>query len=300
MAPALPGGWNPPAAAPERSGDEATRSPRVRVPAGVAGSRRSAKSRLDAELEREKARRRQLESELRRARRDLEVFAYSVAHDLRTPLQAVAGFTGLLLEDRRLQLDAEASDLLARIARAGARMQGVIDQILAFACPKRIALERRVVDLSELAREVARHLELSRPERKVEWVIEEGVLSACDVELIREVMTNLLGNAWKYTEPVARARVEFGVAEQNGVRSFFVRDNGVGFDADDEEGFLPVARFDLKADLDGVGIGLPTVKRILELHGGSIAAQSAGGCGATFYFTVGSPIARRADQWGPP
>jgi light-regulated signal transduction histidine kinase (bacteriophytochrome) len=246
-------------------------------------------------LERERARRKRAESELKRAQRDLELFAYSVAHDLRTPLQAVSGFTELLLEDSRLGLDRGSNELLARIARAGTRMQDVIDQMLVFACPPRAALDRRVVDLSELARTVARDLALAEPEREVEWRIEDGVLSACDAARTRDLMANLLGNAWKYTRPVAAPRIEFGAAERGGHRRLFVRDNGVGFDGADEAGFLPVARSDPKAELDGTGIGLPTVRRILQLHGGAIAAESAPGRGATFYFTLGSPIARRAD-----
>jgi signal transduction histidine kinase len=263
---------------------------RVTIPHGGDRARRPgpAKATASAEAALERARRKRAEAELARARRDLEVFAYSVAHDLRNPLQAISGFTDLLLDSERL--DGESRELLQRVATAGARMQGVIDQMLVFAKPRR-ELKRRIVDLGLLAREVADELQRSDPARRVEWLLEEGVSSSCDPGLIREALVHLLENAWKYTAPVERARIEFGVTERRGLRTFFVRDNGIGFDmaADDE---LPVARFDLKAAFDGTGLGLPTVRRIVARHGGSIEATSAVGRGATFYFTAGSPIAR--------
>jgi light-regulated signal transduction histidine kinase (bacteriophytochrome) len=296
-APSLPGGTS--SLFPEiRDGRGSIRPSSAPGSSGAGGEPRFARraSRPDLELRREKARRERAECDLARARRDLEVFAYSVAHDLRTPLQAIVGFADLLLEPPRPELDRESNEMLARIAQAGTRMQQVIDRMLAFACPPRAALERRVVDLSKLAHDVADELVRAEPGRRVEWEIEPGVHSACDVDRARDVVANLLGNAWKYTAPVARPRIEFGVAERRGARTLFVRDNGVGFDGAGEGGFLPVARFDLKAALDSTGVGLPTVQRILELHGGSIAARSAPGQGATFYFTLGSPIARQADE----
>jgi signal transduction histidine kinase len=248
---------------------------------------------MDAALER--SRRKHAEAELARARRDLDIFAYSVAHDLRNPLQAVSGFTELLLD--REGLDGESRELLERVAAAGARMQSVIDSMLAFASPRR-ELMRRVVDLGVLAREVAGELQESDPHRRVEWVLQEGISSACDPVLLREALARLLENAWKYTATVKDARIEFGATEHRGNRCFFVRDNGIGFDPV-ADGELPVARFDLKAPLDGTGMGLPTVRRILARHGGSIHAESAQGRGATFHFTVGSPIDRPESSQSP-
>lgn len=258
------------------------------LPPGPDRARRPGPPAPAADVAFERARRKRAEAELSRARRDLEVFAYSVAHDLRNPLQAVSGFTELLLDGDGL--DDESRKLLERVATAGARMQSVIDSMLAFASPRR-ELKRRVVDLGALAREVANDLQHTDFERRVEWIVEDGVSSACDPVLVREALAHLLENAWRYTAPVERARIEFGVTERRGVRCFFVRDNGLGFDPS-PNGELPVARYDLKASLDRTGIGLPAVRRILTRHGGSIDADSAPGRGATFHFTVGSPIER--------
>jgi signal transduction histidine kinase len=236
-----------------------------------------------------------VEAELTRARRDLDIFAYSVAHDLRNPLQAVSGFTELLLD--REDLDLESREMLERVAAAGARMQSVIDAMLAFANPRR-ELNRSVVDLGALARDVADELQRSNPDRRVEWIVEQGLASACDPVLVREALAHLLENAWKYTAVVEPARIEFGATERRGIQCLFVRDNGIGFDPV-ADGELPVARFDLKASLDGTGMGLPTVRRILARHGGSIGAESAPGRGATFHFTLGSPIARSEDSQTP-
>lgn len=241
-------------------------------------------------LRREIARRRRAEAELARARRDLEVFAYSLAHDLRTPLQAVSGFAQILLEEQRPSFGAR-SELLERIALAGARMQTVIDQMLAFAQPAKQDLPRRVVDLGDLAQEVAQRLQDEEPSRNVTWAIRRGIRCACNAALLREALTHLLANAWKYTTPVERPRIEFGVLRDRGGRRIFVRDNGIGFafckeDAD----HLPIARLDRGATLDGIGIGIPTARRIIERHGGTLRARSAPGRGALFTFTLGSPI----------
>ena len=257
----------------------------------ISESRRAADEirHLNQDLERRVAER---TAELAAANRELESFASSVAHDLRAPLRGVDGF-GKLLDDRiGANLDAESRGYLQRIRGSAQRMGRLIDELLKFSRIGRSDLRRQSVDLSLLARSVADDLARTAPERDVQWLVADGLKARGDMELLHLVMENLLGNAWKYSGKVAQARIEVG-AEGNappGMRAFFVRDNGAGFNmAHAQMLFQPFRRLHGQHEFDGTGIGLATVHRIIERHGGTIEAEAAVGQGATFRFTLPDP-----------
>lgn len=223
-------------------------------------------------------------AELSAANRELEAFSYSVSHDLRAPLRAIGGFAALLEEQCATSLDAEARDYLQRLLAAVRRMGQLIDDLLALATVGRATMSLRTVDLSALARQVAAELEASDPERRVDWRIAGELAARADPGLIRVVLENLLGNAWKYTARTQHAVIEFS---RNAAGEFFVADNGAGFDPAYIQGlFQPFRRLHTEQEFEGSGIGLATVRRILERHGGQVRGEGAPGAGARFTFTL--------------
>ncbi|MFZ5659735.1 MAG: PAS domain S-box protein [Pseudomonadota bacterium] len=240
---------------------------------------------LNVELERRVAER---TAALLATNQELEAFSYSVSHDLRAPLRGIDGFSYALLEDCGTLLSSECRDYLRRIRQASQRMGELIDALLNLARLSRGELRREPVDLGVLAREIAESLQRSEPERQVAWVFGEGLRTAGDPQLLRAVLDNLLGNAWKFTGKQADARIEFGMAEEGGQRVFFVRDNGAGFDMSyADKLFQPFQRLHSPGEFAGTGVGLAIVQRIIRRHGGRIWAEGAVGQGATFYFTLG-------------
>lgn len=230
---------------------------------------------------------RQRTAELEGANRELESFAYTVSHDLRQPLRSIEGFTSLLLEEHGARLDKDARMLFERIRRAVCRMAQLIDSLLMLSRVTRTELDRRRVDLSALARAVARDLRQRESRRRCRFVIQPGLKAEADPKLIRIVLENLFANAWKFSATKDRARVEFGAARDGGRTVFHVRDNGVGFDmAYVNKLFQPFQRLHNPDQFEGTGIGLATVQRILQRHGGRIWARARKGRGATFYFTI--------------
>jgi PAS domain S-box-containing protein len=222
------------------------------------------------------------------ANRELEAFSYSVAHDLRTPLRSIDGFSLVLLEDNGDQLDAEGKSNLARVRAAAQRMARLIDELLALSRVSRAEPRRENVDLSQLAHAVVDRLRDADPKRNVAIFVEEGLVANADSDLLSAVMENLLGNAWKFTGKQSAARIEVGVASKDGERTYFVRDNGVGFDmAYATRLFGAFQRLHSIAEFPGTGIGLATVQRIVRRHGGRIWAESEPERGATFFFTLG-------------
>uniref|UniRef100_A0A831XM90 histidine kinase n=1 Tax=Geobacter metallireducens TaxID=28232 RepID=A0A831XM90_GEOME len=241
--------------------------------------------RLNAELEKRVEER---TAELERANREMESFSYSVSHDLRAPLRHIDGFSRALLEDCADQLDSRGKGYLTRICAAANRMGQLIDDLLQLASVSRSDLQRRPVSLSSLARAVATELKQAEPERDVTFTIAGGIRAEGDPLLLRVVLENLLGNAWKYTGKEPHALIEFGESEQEGRRVFFVRDNGVGFDmAYVGKLFNPFQRLHAMDEFEGTGIGLATVRRVVERHGGRAWAEASLGHGATFFFTLG-------------
>jgi len=220
---------------------------------------------------------------------ELDAFAYSVAHDLKSPLRAIDGYTKLLSAQLGLNLGEADRILFDRVVAATARMNELIADLLELARVSRSPLQPEDVDLSELARRVVQDLQQASPKRPVQVQIETGIHLRCDGKLARIVLENLLGNAWKYTRLEPHARVELArVAPQPGQQStwLYVRDNGVGFDMAHASGlFKPFHRLHRDTEFEGTGIGLATVYRIVQRHGGSIRCQARLGQGATFFFS---------------
>jgi PAS domain S-box-containing protein len=221
------------------------------------------------------------------ANRELESFSYSVAHDLRTPLRAIDGFSLALAEDYGDRLDPEGKRYLARIRDSAQRMAALIDDLLTLSRVTRSELHRARVDLSALAHTVLGTLQRLEPERRVEVVIAAGLVAEADPQLAAIALDNLLGNAWKFTSKSGAARIELGQAAVDGVVAYFVRDNGAGFDmAYRDKLFGVFQRLHPETEFPGTGIGLATVARITQRHRGRIWADARPGAGATFYFTL--------------
>src|SRR5437870_2118046 len=226
-------------------------------------------------------------AELLAANQELDAFAYSVSHDLRAPLRSIDGFSQILLEDYATQLDEAGQDSLRRVRGGTQRMGTLIDDLLKLARVTRTEIRAEAVDLSDMARDIAAELQRATPERQVEFAIAPQLKARGDPRLLRVVLDNLLRNSWKYTAKQARPRIEFGSVEENGGRAFMVRDNGAGFDMKYADKLFGVfQRLHSAAEFEGTGIGLATVRRIINRHGGRIWAEGAVDQGATFYFTL--------------
>lgn len=239
---------------------------------------------LNAQLEQRVIERtRQLEA----ANKELEAFSYSVSHDLRAPLRSIDGFSQALLEDYGEVLDMQGKDYLDRVRSASQRMSQLIDDMLVLSRVTRREMKRSAVDLSALANMIAAELVKTQPQRLVEFNIAPGLIVNGDAELLRAMLENLLGNAWKFTSKHETAKIELGVTEFDDKLSYFVRDDGVGFDmAYASKLFHAFQSLHSQTEFPGTGIGLATVKRIINRHGGSIWAESEAGKGATFYFNL--------------
>jgi PAS domain S-box-containing protein len=239
---------------------------------------------LNEELE-DRVRRRT--AQLKAANEELEAFAYSVSHDLRAPLRAMTGFGRILLEDYADRLDEEGLDYLTRIRDAGERMGVLIDDLLNLSRLARQEMRREEVDLSALARGVADDLGRVDPGRRARFDIAQGLSATGDAGLLRVVLENLIGNAWKFTSREPEALIEFGAVEREGRRVYYVSDNGVGFEAAYAGRiFDPFQRLHGEDEFEGAGVGLATVARIVRRHGGTIWAEGEVGRGAAFYFTL--------------
>jgi two-component system NtrC family sensor kinase len=227
--------------------------------------------------------------ELERKNHELEAFSYSVSHDLRAPLRSIDGFSQLLLKDCAGMLDEKGIRHLQRVRAAAQRMGELIADLLQLSRVGREGLSRNRVDLSGIARNVATELGRNDPDRKVEFDIPGELVVDADSRLMRIALENLLGNAWKFTAKIADAKIEFGVEQRDAATVYFVRDNGAGFNMDYAyKLFSPFQRLHRDADFPGTGIGLATVYRILDKHGGRVWAEGAVGKGATFYVTISS------------
>jgi len=226
--------------------------------------------------------------ELEVANRQLEAFSYSVSHDLRAPLRAIGGFREVLSTDFGEVLGAEGRSHLARIRNAVERMQALIEGMLTLSRAGKAPLARVAVDLTALAEEVSHELRAGSPERAADFVIQLGLTAPGDRTLLRAVLANLLGNAWKFSGRRGKARIEFGRSGQEaGHQVFFVRDNGAGFDlAHAQRLFGTFQRFHREDEFPGTGVGLATVQRIITRHGGRVWAESEPERGATFFFTL--------------
>lgn len=242
--------------------------------------------RLNAELE---ARVRERTAELEATAREVDAFAYSVSHDLRAPLRAVAGFSQSLLEDHGAQLDEDAKDCLDRVLAGTRHMGRLIDDLMNLSRAGRAELSRRPVDLGAVAHRVVGELraaDTGKP-RDVRITIDEGLTAVGDEALLEIVMRNLISNAWKFSAKAPRPEIHVGSTEQEGSPVLFVRDNGAGFDMRKVDRlFAPFQRLHTTAEFAGSGVGLALVARIITRHGGHVWAEGEIGKGAAFYFTL--------------
>jgi signal transduction histidine kinase len=254
----------------------------------------SAVRQLNAELEQRVSQR---TAELTVANRELESFAYSVAHDLRAPLRGIDGYSKLLLEDYAKDLDAEGALYLENI-RTGAQWMGqLIDDLLRLSRITRLEMHNIQVSLTSLAHEALETLRHNDPVREVEVVVQQDMKVSGDPGLLGLAIENLLRNAWKFTSKKPYAHIEVGMSEMQGRTVYFVRDNGAGFDMKyADKLFRPFQRLHSEGDFEGTGVGLATVQRIIQRHGGEIWAEAETGGGATFYFTLAaSPLSGPGD-----
>jgi len=226
-------------------------------------------------------------AQLEAANKELEAFSYSVSHDLHAPLRAIDGFSRMLQEGYHDLLDERGGDYLRRVRNATRKMAQLIDDLLRFSRLSRVGMSLTEVDLSRMAGATAAEMEKSRAGRKVSFRIAEGLVARCDPHLLQVVMDNLLGNAWKFTANKEEAIIEFGSALIEGIPTYFVRDNGAGFDmAFADKLFATFQRLHPEREFPGTGIGLSLVQRIIHRHGGEVWAEGEVGKGATIYFTL--------------
>ena len=228
-------------------------------------------------------------NELRNLNEELEAFSYSVSHDLRAPLRSISGFSQALMEDYAEVLDEDGMDYLQRVCKGVMKMSSLIDDMLNLSRVSRTEIKQQDVDLAEISREVIYELQHGDTDRKVTVSIEEDMQVRGDAKLLRIVMANLIGNAWKYTSNMKQASIQVGKHMEDGMPVFFVRDNGVGFEMKYAKKLFGVfQRLHHQADFEGTGIGLATVKRVITRHGGRVWAQSKPDVGSVFYFSLGS------------
>jgi PAS domain S-box-containing protein len=224
--------------------------------------------------------------ELAEANRELESFSYSVAHDLQTPLRSIATLIDLLVSDYSKCLDKDALELLERITNGIRRMDAIIGDLLSLSRVTRKEMLIQEINLSTLAVTIVNELRQLEPQRNVKVSIEDNLVIRGDQGLFKIALSNLLGNAWKYTAKTPNPMIEFGCIDKDN-QVFFIRDNGVGFNMEKYENlFLPFKRLHPESQFPGTGIGLSIVSKILKRHRGEIWAEGQEGKGATFYFTV--------------
>lgn len=225
--------------------------------------------------------------QLRAANKELDAFAYSVSHDLRAPLRGIDGFSNALVEDYGELLGHEGKDYLNRVRAGCLRMGNLIDDLLKLSRLSRSQLSKETIDLSRLAHEVIEELREAQPGAQVELVCAKGIMAHGDATLLRVVLDNLLGNAFKFTSKTPQPQIEFGQTKIQGQHVFFVRDNGAGFDMEYAgKLFGAFQRLHSPHEFQGTGIGLATVQRIIYRHGGKIWAEGQVDNGATFYFSL--------------
>jgi len=226
-------------------------------------------------------------ADLEDANRELAAFNYTVSHDLCQPLNSISSACQVIRMLEGDNLKEESKEYLKMAIDGVMNMSNLIGTLLRFSHSAYSELHRKIVDLGKIAKAIAANLILTEPNRQVTFKIADGVMANCDPELLKVVLENFLGNAWKYTGELREAVIEFGSAEIAGATAFFIRDNGPGFSmADADKLFIPFKRLPGTAEFTGHGIGLATVERIIRRHGGKVWAEGEPDKGATFYFTL--------------
>ncbi len=232
-------------------------------------------------------------TELEAANKDLESFAATVSHDLRAPVGSISGFAQALDEDYGPQLDEIGRECIHWIRHSADQMNNLIEGMLQMARLTRVEVHRAEVDITRMARDIAGGLQRAHPDRDVQFVIPDGIIGNGDERLLRAVLENLIGNAFKFTSKRPGARIEIGARDDEGATAFYVRDNGAGFAPEHAaKMFRPFQRLHSEKEFSGTGIGLATVHRIVQRHGGRVWAEGEVDKGATVYFTTGS-----AEEW---
>ncbi len=230
-------------------------------------------------------------AQLEMVNKELEAFSYSVSHDLRAPLRNINACSKTLAEDYADQLTAGAQELLGDISAATMDMGDLIDSLLKLSRVTRSELDPMDINLSNVAKTIVSNLLKMQPERSVQFIIPDEITAYGDLPLLELALENILDNAWKFTSKKPHTRIEFGVQESNGEKVYFVRDNGAGFKSSyAHKLFVPFQRLHKASDFPGTGIGLATVHRIINRHGGRIWGEGETNEGATFYFTLSSPL----------
>jgi light-regulated signal transduction histidine kinase (bacteriophytochrome) len=228
------------------------------------------------------------------ANKELESFSYSVSHDLRAPLRSIDGFSQALIEDYEAVLDEDGKRCLRHVREATQQMGQLIDDLLGLARVTRTELRRADVDVTALVRRVFGRLQAAAPERKATLTVQEGVRAFCDSSLLGILLDNLLGNAWKFTSHRPQAEIAFASERRGGETVYSVQDNGAGFDMKyASKLFGAFQRLHAASEFEGTGIGLATVKRIVDRHGGRVWAEGRVGQGASFFFTLGEETGER-------
>jgi two-component system, sensor histidine kinase and response regulator len=230
----------------------------------------------------------ELVRDLEHKNRELESFSYAVSHDLRAPLRRIDSFSRAVLESQGERLDEAGQRFLGRVREASQHMSQLIDNVLYLSRVTRADLREQEVDLSAIVSLILTRLQEGEPDRELDAKIRPGVIVTGDGQLLKIAMENLLENAWKFTSKQPESRIEFGMTQAGGEPTYFVRDNGAGFDMSYADRlFGPFQRLHPQGDFPGNGVGLATVQRIIHRHGGRVWAEGLEGQGATFYFTMG-------------
>ena len=240
--------------------------------------------RLNEELDRRVIER---TTQLEAVNKELETFSYSVSHDLRAPLRSIDGFSHALLEDYQGKLDATGKSYLERICKATQHMGNLIDDMLKLSRVTQSEFNYQSIDLSKMVQSISDRFQKNNPNNNVKMTIQKGIVIQGDPHSMQIALTNLIDNAWKFTGKQKHPRIEFGATLKENEKIFFIRDNGVGFDMSYVgKLFGAFQRLHTMDEFAGTGIGLATVQRIINRHGGKIWAEGEVGKGATFYFTL--------------